>query len=293
MNGKKILEELIKLFLVINIVLLVINYACRANEYLLSQESIHNIEKLLEMDGIKIDTELLRNFAPKYSANLMFMGDSVVVRDTITKHFYGNQLVNVKRYTQSSTKHPNEKALSFALGDEKLTFDNNELVYNNNAMISDKIKPSVEQAKNMCMKLLRRIDSSKVRKKYYIVTEEEKNSWKITYYPTLDGIPILDSYMEFEVYADGVAKASLYLADVQIRSGGKQDIYSVDLVLFGIEDFMLENNYKRIKEVTICYKQAENEENVLGQQIIPAYKVEIEGLEEPIFVNAYTNEMLK
>lgn len=293
MNGKKILEELLKLFLVINIVLFVINYACRANEYLLSQESIQNIEKLLEMDGIEIDTELLRNFAPKYSANLTFMGDSVVVRDTITKHFYGNQLVNVKRYTESSVQHPNEKVLGFALDGEKLTFDNNELVYNNNSMISKKSRPSVEQAKSMCMKLLKRIDSKKIKKEYDIVTEKQENSWKITYYPTLDGIPILDSYMEFEVYADGVAKASLYLADVQIRSGGKQDIYSVDLVLFGIEDFMLENNYKRIKEVTICYKRAENEENVLGQQIIPAYKVEIEGLEEPIFVNAYTNEMLK
>lgn len=293
MNGRKILDELIKLFVVINIVLFVVNYACKGNEYLLSKERMDNIIKLLETDGISVDTELLRKFTPKYSANLMYLGDSVDTRDKVIKSFFGSDLVNVKRYTENSDHDSDRKIPYYALGDEVLAFDNNELIYTNESVVSERSKPTLEQAKSMSIKLLNRIDEKKVLKDYSIEAVDKKNYWQLTYYPTIEGIPILDSYIRFDVYRNGVAKADMYLADVEIRSEGRKDIYAIDLVLFGIEDYMLENKCESIEAISLCYKRTDSEENVLGQQIIPMYKIEIDGLEQPIFVNAYNNQILK
>ena len=108
----------------------------------------------------------------------------------------------------------------------------------------------------------------------------------------LEDLPVMDSSLEFYVNSEGVMNAKMCLADIQVESSAKKDIYAADLVLFGIEDYMIENGYSEIEKVTLCYKQEENEENVLGQKIIPAYKIEIKGLEAPLFVNAYTNKLL-
>ena len=130
------------------------------------------------------------------------------------------------------------------------------------------------------------------KQKYFILGQSYEEYWKITYYPLLEDLPVMDSYLEFYVSSEGVMNAKMYLADIQLESEIKKDIYAVDLALFGIEETVLENGYSEIEKVTLCYKQEENEENVLGQKIIPTYKIEVKGLEEPLFVNAYTNKRL-
>lgn len=292
MNGKKILSELIKLFVIINIVLFVINYAFRGNQYVMSQERVKNITKLLGEKGIHIKTELMRGFAPKSSGNLTFIGSGIAVRDEIGKHFFKENWANVKRSTTPSEKNIGGTINYYMLGDEVLSFDYNELSYSNKKVSLLGKKPTLEKAKGMCNKLIERIGDKWSKQEYFIFGESYENYWKITYYPLLEDLPVMDSYLEFYVNSEGVMKAQMYLADIQLESEIKKDIYAVDLVLFGIEDDILESGYLEIEKVTLCYKQEENEENVLGQKIIPAYKVEIKGLEEPLFVNAYTNKRL-
>lgn len=292
MNGKKILNELIKLFVIINIVLFVINYAFRGNQYVMSQDRVKNITKLLEEKGIHIKTELIRGFEPRGSGNLTFIGSGIAVRDEIGKHFFKDNWANVKRSTAPSEKNIGGTINYYMLGDEVLSFDYNELSYSNKRVSLLGKKPTLEKAKGMCNKLIARIGDKWSKQEYFIFGESYEDYWKITYYPLLEDLPVMDSYLEFYVSSEGVMNAQMYLADIQLESEIKKDIYAVDLALFGIEDDILESGYLEIEKVTLCYKQEENEENVLGQKIIPAYKVEIKGLEEPLFVNAYTNKRL-
>ena len=292
MNGKKILNQLIKVFLVINIVLLIVNYFSKSNQYILSGERIHNITRLLERNGIQVKAEILRNFAPKRPVSLMFMGNGVEIRDKVVKQFFGNDLKSVKRSTTQSKKNKNEKILYYILDDEILAFEHDKLIYMNGKNRNLESKPTLEQAKNMCSQLISRIDSTKQELNYKVTEEDYETFWKLTYYPIIEDMPVLDSCMEFEVYNDGVAKAEMHLVSYEM-TGDKQDIYPADLVLFGIEDYMLENGYTSIEDISMCYKRAHSEENIWSQEIIPTYKIKVGGLEKPIFVNAYTNEMIK
>lgn len=293
MNGKKVLNRLINLFLVFNIILLVINYVNRGNEYVLSQERMDNIIRLLEKEGISIDVELIREYTPKYTASLLYIGDSVSVREQVVKQFFGNNFANVKRSTMQSKKSDGRNIFYYTFDQETLAFDHNELTYKNESMTMDEERPNIEVAKSMCDQFVQRLGLDRKSLTYTITPESFDTYWKLTYYPVIENIPILDSYMEFIVGNSGVMKANMYLADVEVQTNSRQNIYAVDLVLFGIEDYMLDSGYTSIEDITMCYKREQNEDNVLGQEIIPVYKIMITGLEEPIFVNAYTNKMLE
>ena len=98
--------------------------------------------------------------------------------------------------------------------------------------------------------------------------------------------------MTFDVYKAGVASGTMYLGEIEITSEKGKEIYPIDLVLFGIEEYMLENQYTNISDITLAYKRAKSEDNIWGQKIIPVYKIEFDGLDQALFVNAYNNEIL-
>lgn len=292
MNGRKVLNELIKLFVGVNIILFIINYACKGNQYIISSDRVKNIVSLLEDDGIFVNTEITRGYAPKSFVNMVYIGSGVAVRDEIGKNFFKDSWTNVRRSTLVSKK-TGSNIMCYTFGNETLGYDGNEIQYvNQRAFITGK-KPTLDKAKSMGNKFIERFGKKWSQNKYHIVQEEGQDGWKLTYYPMIEGIPVMDSYIEVGIDGKGVYRATLCLADMNIISGQKQDIFAIDLVLFGIEDYMLKNQYTQINNISICYMQEENEENVLGQKVIPVYKIGVDGLEESIFVNAYTNEILR
>ena len=292
MNGRRVLNQLIKLFIVVNIVLLVIGIACKSNRYIVSQERIENITKLYEESGINIETELPKNFAPKYSASLTFKSNGVEIRDRVVKRFFANNLVDVKRSTEESAES-GENVLCYMLGNETLSFKENEVIYTNNTDRENAVRSSLQKAKNECLQLMKRIEDTKKQPVYFVLEEAEDTYWRLTYYPVIEGMPVMDSSMCFIVDDIGVKTAHIYLAELAIDDEAKQEIYPIDLVLFGIKEYLLQCNYTAIESIQMCYKRLENEENILGQQIVPMYKIKISGLEEALFVNAYTNERVK
>lgn len=292
MNGKRVLDGLIKLFVILNLGLFIFNYVSSSNEYLLSEERIEHITQLLEKEGIHIDTELIRDFSPKKNADLQYIGDGISIRDEIVKSFFNSDLARVKRFKKESEVNAGEEMRYYSLNGETLIFDKYALRYENESNKSNNAKPTIEQAKRMCMNLLKRISSASTSADYEIEIVEHEYYLTLTYFPKLDGIPIVDASMTFEVYKAGVASAAMYLGKIEITSEKGKEIYPVDLILFGIEEYILENQYTTIKEVELVYKRAKSEDNIWGQQIIPVYKIEFDGLEEALFVNAYNNEIL-
>lgn len=292
MNGKRVLDGLIKLFVILNLGLFIFNYVSSSNAYLLSEERIEHITQLLEKEGIHIDTELIRDFSPKKNADLQYIGDGISIRDEIVKSFFNSDLARVKRFKKESEVNAGEEMRYYSLNGETLIFDKYALRYENESNKSNHAKPTIEQAKRMCMNLLKRISSVSTSADYEIEIVEHEYYLTLTYFPKLDGIPIVDASMTFEVYKAGVASAAMYLGKIEITSEKGKEIYPVDLILFGIEEYILENQYTTIKEVELVYKRAKSEDNIWGQQIIPVYKIEFDGLEEALFVNAYNNEIL-
>lgn len=292
MNGKRVLDGLIKLFVILNLGLFIFNYVSSSNEYLLSEERIEHITQLLEKEGIHIDTELIRDFSPKKTADLQYIGDGISIRDEIVKNFFNSDLASVKRFKKESEVNAGEEMRYYSLNGETLIFDKYALRYENESNKSNNAKPTIDQAKRMCMNLLKRISSASTSADYEIEIVEHEHYLELTYFPKLDGISIVDASMTFEVYKAGVASGTMYLGKIEITSEKGKEIYPVDLILFGIEEYILENQYTNIKEVELVYKRAKSEDNIWGQQIIPVYKIEFDGLEEALFVNAYNNEIL-
>lgn len=292
MNGKKVLDGLIKLFVVLNLGLFIFNYVSRSNEYLLSKERIEHITQLLEQEGISIDTELIRDFSPKKSADLQYIGDGLSARDEIVKNFFNDDLASVKRFKKESEVNAGGEMKYYTLNNEALIFDKYTLIYENESNKSSEGKPTIDQAKKMCMNLLKRVGYSNMADEYEVKVVEQENYLTLTYYPKLEGLSILDVYMTFNVYKEGVASSTMCLGKIEVTSEKGKEIYPIDLVLFGIEEYMLENQYTNISEITLAYKRAKSEDDIWGQKIIPVYKIEFDGLDQALFVNAYDNKIL-
>ncbi len=292
MNVKKLLNQLIKLFLVLNLVLFIMNGVNLSTEYLLSQERITYIYELLSREGIEIESELERDFSPKRTADLIYKGDGLSVRNEMIKNFFEDDLVSVKRSKSNSKQHPGDEVWHYTLGGETLSFDRYELRYENSDIENSKVPLSLKEAKHLCESLMSRIGMKIDRNQYIIESQKHHTYWQLNYYYKLEGLPVLDLYMTFKVQSEGISSATMYLGEIEITSQTGQVIYPVDLVLFGIEEELLKEGHKRISKVSMAYKKLEEEDSIWGQKIVPVYKIEIDGLEEPLFVNAYTNKIL-
>lgn len=292
MNGKKLLNRLIKLFLVLNLALFATNYISRSKAYLLPQERITHIYELLATEGIKIEGELIRDFSPKKQADLIYKGDGLSVRNEIVKSFFSNDLASVKRSKVDSKQHPGDKVWSYTLNGETLNFDKYELRYENSSIENNGTKLSLDESKRLCASLMDRIGLKLDSTQYIIEGQDKEAYWQLTYYNKLEDLPVLDLYMTFDVYGTGISNATLYLGEIEMNSKTGQDIYPIDLVLFGIEEELLKSEHKSIKKVSMAYKRLEDGDSIWGQKIVPVYKIDLDGLEEPLFVNAYTNKVL-
>lgn len=292
MNGKKVLDHLIRLFVVLNIILWIFNHVSQSNEYSVSEERMEQITQLLEKKGITIKEELARDFSPKSTADLQYIGEDIAIREEIVKSFFDNKLASVKRLRQESVTNPGEEMRLYVLDNETLIFDKYALRYENLAHEGEGTRPSVEQAKKMCAQLLKRISYGQKELEYEIEVVEKAHYITLTYFPKLEGIPVVDAYRSFDVYEKGIARGTLYLGNIEVTSEKGKEIYPIDLMLFGIEDILLERGVTEITDITLVYKRSKSEDSIWGQQIIPMYKIEAKGLEEALFVNAYSNELM-
>ncbi len=294
MNGKKILNRLILLFIGINLILFIFISIRRETQYKLSQTRINNIIGLLAEKGITVEGQLPMNFKPKLAATLSYTGDNVTVRNNLVKAFFGNNLSKVSRSTENSKEYFGAKVYCFTMQDEQLAFDKEKITYTNSDIKFSDTKPSIKEAKAKAEAFVKRLEVGKLYKEAYIEIKEEENKVVITYFPTFEGTPIFDLSIKMKIYKNGIESATIYLGEVSITDEGKQRITPIDLVLFGIEEYIpLESNII-IKDITLVYKiLGKKGSNLWGEQIVPMYKIEVNGLEKPLFVNAYTNEIVK
>lgn len=294
MNGRKILNRLIILFLAINLILFILVSIRRGTQYQLSKTRVSNIVEVLAMKNITLEAELPKNFAPKSSGTLTYQGDSVATRNALVKVFFGSDLSKVLRSTEASEKNVSSKIYYFTKDNERLAFDKEEVMYTNSeaGLLAGKL--SVSEAKAEAEAFVKRLEVGKLYNEAYVEVKQEREYILITYFPTFNDIPIFDLPIEMQVYTDGIKSAVIYLGEVNTIEDSRRIITPVDRVLFGIEEYIPDMNHIVIKDITLGYKKMQKKgSNLWGEQIVPVYKIMVEGLEKPIFVNAYTNEIVK
>lgn len=296
MNGKKILVRLNGLFLAINIILLILNLIVKSNEYKISNQRLENITQVLEKEGISIPSKLPTEYSPKRSAVLSFEGSNT--KYTIEKNFFGNNMASVKHSVGESKieKCSGKKMQYCTFNNEVLGFGDNYIYYENENVTDQGKQLSIEAAKKFCDTLIDRIYVGK-REKFEIQYLVKDSYMEVVYHPLFDGIPVLGTSMVFKVCDSGVMSAEFYVGDITANATEKKDIYPVDLVLFGLKDRLKEGTKEQspvvIKEVSLAYGTLSKGDDRWGQEIVPVYKIIIEGLENQVFVNAYTNEIIK
>ena len=294
MNGRKILNRLITLFIAINVILFVFLSVRRGIQYQLPKERVDNIIAVLADKNITVKCELPRDFKPKSSATLTYTGDSVSTRNDLVSTLFGSSPSKILRSTGAREEDPSSKIYYFTKEKEQLSFDQQEIVYVNSKVDVLTPKPSLPEAKRMAETFIKRLKLGQMYSSSYVEAREEEHCFHLIYFPVFNNIPLFDLPIEMKVFKEGIGSATLYLGEVNQIEDSKGRITPIDLVLFGIEAYIPENNHMVIEDITLGYKKIQKKgSNLWGEQIIPAYKIVIEGLENPIFVNAYTNEIVK
>ncbi len=282
------------LFLVINLMLCGLNNIQRNTRYILSEERVSHIKRVLEDEGVSIQTNIPTDYIPQEAGILTYRNNSVMTRNALVNDFFAEEIVDVKRSTEKSGELGESSIYYFTSKIEKLAFYKQSIVYTNEKVDKTLDKPTVKDGKDMGKAFIKRLNLGELYNELYIEVEEKEEMLEISCYPMINNLPIFNLPIEMQVYKEGIAYAIIYLGEVSMSAESKNTIVPIDLVLFGLKENMQLEHYGVIEQITLGYKNNDHEiNNLWGGQIIPTYKIVTKGLEIPIFVNAYTNEIVK
>ena len=295
LNGKKVLNRLILLFVVINIIVLTLNLVAASKRYIISDERINNIITLLETKDVFVEGKMPINFRPRQSINIVYESSTVSMRDDIVRKVFGEDTLDIRRSTIKEGENNFGKTYKFELDSEVLEFNKYNIRYTNSN--TNLYYEGINEIKKYGNNLIKKMGIEHMYVNPYVEYQEYEDKKIMKYFSTVKDIPIDDVCMIMEVYKSG-CKIELPLARVEEVENSYQEIIPVDRVLFGIDEYInqmvgvfLREIY--IREIRLIYrKQNVESDNIWGEKNIPVYKLEIQGLEKPIFVNAYTNDYI-
>lgn len=287
MNGKRILNRLIILFLVINSLLYMVNHYQNIYRYELPISRIQNITRHYQDNHIEIKATLMRNYKPRPIATLTYTRNSAKSRHEIVTYFFGTQIAKVKR-----SSDPSSEKLHYTLGAETLIFNNKTVEYQNNKIDLDLEQPTLSEAKRMANELISRMGLTDKEMTYDIIGTPLGNAWQLEYFPLLNGLKVLEGSIKFKVYRSGVGYAKFSLSNIALVANSEREIVPIDLVLFMVEDEVIEQGYTKLSEVSLCYGRDMREEKILIDKLIPIYILTFDTPDQVIFVNAFTNQRM-
>ncbi len=300
MNGAKVLNRLIQLFILFNLILFVINLAKSTNTYLLTKQRIDNIQKISKSKGIILEEALPRAYTPKKSGTIlgieMNSEESIRLAQKLLNSHLGDLTISTEIDTSPSAEDKENR--TYSNGDEKLTVKNNEIIYTSLSTEKKYKEMNTTRARRLCQDFISKADFGSKFSKKHIEERTVGESMELTYYADFEGYPLFNSYIRFWVGEEGIREAIIHMVHIDTNVGQKGNIYPIDLVLFGIEEeipveFSPESPLY-ITEITLGYYTLTTEGmRILAEEIVPTYKITIKGLEKPLFVNAYTNKFIK
>lgn len=283
---------MIQLFIVINMLLLIGNVVKTLQLYRLTDERTENILQVLERQKITIGCELPTYYFPKKQGMLGVETDTTALRDNTLRAMFGETMAGVLISTQPNEDRYFANTRVYTKGSESLAFNEQAMVYINDAVDSNKSQVNLKEAHQLGKQFIKRLKYQKLFRNAYLEEKIGANSIEITYYPKFEGVPVFSSYVRLTITHGSVERAELRVREVSSldTKGVRQTVYPIDQILFGIADLVEIEAPFTIESITMGYKSIDASSiTIFGEQIVPVYKIGIKGLEVPIFVNAYTN----
>ncbi|MGL4362826.1 MAG: hypothetical protein ACRCSG_06120 [Cellulosilyticaceae bacterium] len=288
MKWGRILTALIIIFVILNIMLGVGNYKKNIELYRVSEERIKNITGILNDKGILLECELPRYFRPIETIWLEPDEIDTTTRDHIVKNLFGD---NYKQATVSKKvlgEPYKEPVLIYTLESEEIQFMGSKITYINHGIVDDGTTFKKNEAMRIGNAFIKKMEKKKYKKEKNIKKIGAKQA-TLTYYEIYNRLPVFDSYVKLEVTPHGVAYAEVYGASISNKIGVKKPLYPIDYVLFDIDTQLDIAPPFTLEDIQFGYRMNLNEGiQILEEEAFPVLKVVIKGLNEPIFVDAYT-----
>lgn len=289
MKWNKALNALIVMFLILNSVLGIGNYAKNIKAYRVSDERIASIKSILNDRGILFECEFPRNYKPVetlWIEPLEFVGE---VRDRLIDQMFGKARIGVTISKENSKESYEQQALVYKKGEESVKIKHDKVIYENKTIQKKGGQMDKEEALKLAKKFVQRFNIQGSFEKVKIDYRIESYGAVVTYYEVYNRLPIFDSYIRMEITPDGIAVAEMQGAKLVNKMGTIKPLNPVDKVLFDIEEQIDQKPPLTIKDIQLGYSMKNKDGmHILEEEAIPRYKIIIKGLSEPVFVNAYT-----
>ncbi|WP_010167746.1 two-component system regulatory protein YycI [Candidatus Epulonipiscium viviparus] len=293
MNDKQTINYLLIIFIITNLFLGVGNYNKYIKNYTLNQNRIERITEFLEQDNITIESDLPKDHSAKPKISLIPKRITTNIRDSIVNNFFGEKREGVTITNVINKSEYDSQQRVYKKGLETLSFSTYKIIYRNFAIeksVNSDDLLSKQKILSYAKEHYEKFPADLLGKTVNIVYELVSYGANVTYYSVYSGLPVFDSYLYMQINNDGVFMSTMTLSEVSEKFFHEAEIYAVDQVLFNLHQFINPNTI--IKNITLGYAR-ENQNSVffLTEEAIPTYKIEIEGFRQPLFVNAYTNQI--
>lgn len=300
MNWNKALNLLIVMFIIVNAMLGVANYKKHIQAYKISNEQVEMITKLLEEKGITLDCSLPKSFKPVDSLWIepIEIELETKIRDHLIKTFLKSELPGVM-ITKDPNSSQEESRFIYKYDNKELRFVDNEVYYLDKNLTLEDTVIDEQQVLQVAEVFFEQLPMSESYKNVKIQHKIESYGAEVTYYEVYKGFPLFNSYVRMQVTPEGVYSAESKLVKKCEEREVARPLYPIHRVLFeliGSFDEIIskfgEYVAPIITNIELGYMIPHRDrKHLLEEEAVPMYKIELKGLEEPLFVNAYTNEL--
>lgn len=289
MKWDKALTYLIIMFLCVNIGLAIGNYNRSIRAYKLSDERIQNIASVLKNDEILIQAKLPINFRPMAPVWVLPFEITPAIRDILVENLLGSEKDIV--ISKETSSRPYEKgARVYTKGSKELKFRTSYVYYQDASIAPSQDFLPENKAKDIAEDFIKRLKVTNIKKKSKIDYKSESYGASLTYYEVYDKFPLYGSYIHLKMTSEGVFEAAIHGNTVEDKANNKRAIYPIDKVLFKFRDEIDIDAQVVVDSIMLGYAIPSGVEmHILREEAIPMYKINLQGLDKPIFVNAYTN----
>ena len=290
MKWDKVLTYLMVMFVCVNVILGMANYNKNVRAYKLSETRIENITSILRKHNIALRTKLPTTFKPIASVLMLPVEITPTIRDQLTKNLLTDSKERLT-ITEEASGVPYEKATRvYRQGEKELKFRPNYIYYKDYSIQKGQGFVTENKAKKIAEAFLKLLDIPESGKKIKMEYISESYGASMTYYEVYDNLPIFGSYVHMKLTEEGVFEMVMHKNRIENVASSRKPIYAIDEVLFGLLDDLELGKSMVIDNIVLGYAISDSiEMHVLREEAVPMYKINIQGLDEPIFVNAYTN----
>ncbi|ONI45460.1 hypothetical protein AN641_04085 [Candidatus Epulonipiscioides gigas] len=292
MNDKQTMNYLLIIFIITNLLLGIGNYNKYIKNYTLTQERISNITDFLAKDGIIIQGDIPKDHSAKRAIKLTPQKITPNMRDSIVNNFFGNERKGVTITEIADKSNYDSQKRVYKKDNETLTFSAYKIIYQNSNIPNIPNIPNISQKKalSLAKEHYKKFPQDLLGKKVNIVYEQVSYGANISYYKLYNDLPVFDSHLSMQLTEDGVFMSTITLSEVTEENVNETEIYALDQVLFNLHYII--NEHTIIKNIILGYARINQESAFfLTEEAVPSYKINIEGLNKSLFVNAYTNQV--